>query len=186
MNLNNLEPQNKLMKSDIIKNIMNALTPEKVAEMKQKRIEGKKTIPTEWQFGYFVGEKIISHFLPNLSTDSMQSRKVITVSEEEAKNHKELSDKWFNISRNEKINDSEEWKSLRDFNKMLEDKYLPNPLVCHLEPLNIIDEKMFKKGLISSLWNSDICSYDIIPENIKIYDDEDVLFTIIELKLPTK
>ena len=41
----------------------------------------------------------------------------------------------------------------------------------------------FKKGLSYSLWDCDICSYNIEPENIKIYDDEEVRFTIVELKL---
>lgn len=183
MNLNNLESQNKLMKSDIIKKIMDGLTPEKIAEMKQKRVEGKKTIPTEWQFGYFVGEKIVHRFLPTLSIDSMQSSNVINVSVEDTKKYEQLNAEWFNTTRNTQVKDSEEWNTLLEFNKILRDRYLPNPLLCYLEPLNITDEKVFKKGLIASLWNSDICYYDITPENIKIYDDEDIFFTIIELKL---
>lgn len=172
------------MKSDVVKKLMDELTPEKMVEMKQKRIERKKTILCEWQFGYFVGEKIVHCFLPTLSIDAMPSTNVISVSEEDTKEYEKLKAKWFNLKNNKQLKDSEEeWNSLLRFNKILRDKYLPNPLLCYLEPLNIIDEKEFKKGLITSLWNSDICHYDITPENIKIYDDEDIFFTIIELKL---
>ena len=66
---------------------------------------------------------------------------------------------------------------------MLEKKYLPNPLKCHMSLMNIRDEKDFKDGLIHSLWNCDMCTYSLKPEDIKIYDDEDLWFTIIEFIL---
>ena len=49
--------------------------------------------------------------------------------------------------------------------------------------MNIRDEKDFKDGLIHSLWNCDMCTYSLKPEDIKIYDDEDLWFTIIEFIL---
>jgi hypothetical protein len=66
---------------------------------------------------------------------------------------------------------------------MLEKKYLPNPLICHLDLLNIKNENEFKDGLKFALWDCDMCSYNIEPENIKIYDEEDMYFTIIEFVL---
>ena len=62
-------------------------------------------------------------------------------------------------------------------------KYLPNPLQCYLSSLNITNMEEFKDGLMTSLWDSDVCNYNIDPDNIKIYDDDDMYFTIIELQL---
>jgi len=66
---------------------------------------------------------------------------------------------------------------------MLERKYLPNPLECYMSLLNVQHMDEFKKGLRFALWDCDMCSYNIEPENIKIYDDEQGMFTIIELQL---
>jgi hypothetical protein len=52
-----------------------------------------------------------------------------------------------------------------------------------LDLLNIKNENEFKDGLKFALWDCDMCSYNIEPENIKIYDDEDMYFTIIEFVL---
>jgi hypothetical protein len=49
--------------------------------------------------------------------------------------------------------------------------------------LNVQNMDEFKKGLKFALWDCDMCSYNIEPENIKIYDDEQSMFTIIELQL---
>jgi hypothetical protein len=52
-----------------------------------------------------------------------------------------------------------------------------------MDVLNINDMKQFKEGIRTSLWDCDMCSYNIDIENIKIYDDEDIRFTIIEFTL---
>jgi hypothetical protein len=90
------------------------------------------------------------------------------------------------INKHILVNDrihKENWNLYHQHNKMLEKKYLPNPLKCHIDLLNVRDEKDFKDGLIHSLWNCDMCSYSLKPEDIKIYDDEDLWFTIIEFVL---
>jgi hypothetical protein len=43
--------------------------------------------------------------------------------------------------------------------------------------------KQFKEGIRTSLWDCDMCAYNIDIDNIKIYDDEDIRFTIIEFTL---
>ena len=44
----------------------------------------------------------------------------------------------------------------------------PQKLECHLRLIKFNDEKQFKEGLRSSLWDCDMCSYNIEIENIKI------------------
>lgn len=147
-----------------------------------------KDFSLEAQLGYFVGEYIYHRCLPTLSTDSLQTRKVIPVSAEDAAENKRLEEEWFNTCYGVK-NDlpspekSDTWKAYSAHNKMLKEKYMPHTLKCYVPQLTInnmnLDE--FKVGLIASLWDSDLCAYSLKPENIKIYNDE--YFTVIEFVL---
>jgi len=102
-------------RSKKISEMLSNITPEMKEKWKQERVESKKKLTLEYQLGYYVGLEIVHRYLPTLSTDMLQSRTVIEVSEED--------------------------------------------------------------------WDCDMCSYNIEPENIKIYDDEQSMFTIIELQL---
>jgi hypothetical protein len=169
---------------DIMKEIN---TPEyKEKRLKEKK-ESKKRLTSEYQFGFYVGEEIATRRLPTLTTDMIQSRNQIKVSDEDTEEHKRLHDEWWETekygSKSDEIISKENWKLCRQNMVMLEKKYLPNPLKCHMGLMNIRDEKEFKDGLINSLWNCDMCTYSLKPEDIKIYDDEDLWFTIIEFVL---
>lgn len=170
-----------MARSKIFEDILNSITPEMEEKWKQERIEEKKSLTLEFQLGYFVGELISINQLPTLSTDHLQSRYVIEVSDEDTKENKRLEDEWFFSNEDEKDG---KWDLYHQHNKMLEKKYLPNPYSCHFTTLNVENIEEFKKGLINSLWNCDMCSYSLKPEDIKIYDDDDVRFTIIEFILP--
>ena len=172
-----------MKRSEIFNDLLESITPEMEKNWKQQRIERKNNLTSEYQLGYYVGEYIVSRFLPTLSTDMIQSRRVITVSYEDIEENKRLYSEWFNSNRANEEGGKGKWVLFYQHNKMLEKKYLPNPLICHLGALNILNMDEFKKGLSYSLWDCDICSYNIEPENIKIYDDEEVRFTIVELKL---
>lgn len=136
-----------------------------------------KKLTAEYQLGYYVGEYIYSRFLPTLSTDILQTRNVIEVSEEDELENKRLFDKWI-ID-----NDIEKWDLYHQHNKMLEKKYLPHKLRCHFGLLYIKKEKQFKDGLINSLWNCDLCYYSLKPEDIIIEHDLDFNTTTIIFKL---
>lgn len=173
-----------------LRRLMRELTPEKREQMRKERIERNKKQTLESQLGYYVGEDIVHRFLPTLSTDGVTSRKCIIVSEDDTKENKRLSDEWYSTTRYggkwdgvTENGNKDKWEEYRTHNKMLEFKYLPHTLTCHLPPLNVENIDEFKKGLINSLWNSDMCSYSLKPENIKIYDDEDGYFTIFEFVL---
>jgi hypothetical protein len=73
--------------------------------------------------------------------------------------------------------------ALRAYHKELEDKYLPKVLVCHVDPINVVDMEEFKKGVRTSLWDCDMCHYNIRENSdIDVAYDEDYYFTIITLK----
>lgn len=182
--------KNVMARSKILEKILNSITSEDMEKMKQKRIEQKNKLTSEFQLGYYVGLEIVRKHLPTLSTDMIQSRNVIQVSEEDSLENKRLDTEWYVTTKHggewngvNENGDKEKWNLLYQHNKMLEKKYLPNPLKCHMSILNIQDLDDFKKGLRFALWDCDMCSYNIEPENIKIYDDEDYYFTIIELSL---
>jgi hypothetical protein len=179
-----------MARSKTLENVLNSITPEQVEELRQKRIEQKNRLTSEFQFGYYVGLEIVRGYLPTLSTDILQSRNVIQVSEEDSLENERLDTEWYVTTKHggewngvDENGDKEKWDLYHQHNKMLEKKYLPNPLKCHMDILNIQDLDGFKKGLRVALWDCDMCSYNIEPENIKIYDDDDYYFTIIEFIL---
>ena len=49
--------------------------------------------------------------------------------------------------------------------------------------IDVRTEKEFKEGLRSSLWDCDMCSYNIEIENIKIENEMEMGFTIITFQL---
>jgi hypothetical protein len=165
------------------------ITEEDLAKMKQKRADYKKSLTLEFQLGYYVGSKVVTHYLPTLSTDSLQSRNIIQVSPEDTAENKRLDSEWYDTTNYGKNKDEnfangnpEKWNLYYQHNKMLEKKYLPDPLVCHLRLLNVENWDEFKEGLIDYLWECDMCSYSLKAEDINIFDDEDY-FTIIKFKL---
>jgi hypothetical protein len=165
----------------------------KSPEYKQKQIEEHQEyldkVTVDYHLGYFVGEHIVNRYLPTLSTDMLQSWNVIKVSEEDTIENRRLDKEWYSTTKyqdkydGENDGDKTKWELYHQHNKMLEQKYLPKKLDCHLRLLKINDEKEFKEGLRSSLWDCDMCSYNIDVENIKIENDMVNGFTIITFQL---
>jgi len=169
-------------KSDVVSRLMKKINdPEWQEQMKQKRINYKKSLTAEYQFGFFVGEDIVNRFLPTLSVEG-GTRKQIEVSSEDQREYNRLDKKWYDRCKNGKDESKDEWNELQNFRQVLKAKYLPNPLVCHEKLMNIRDMGKFKAGLITSLWDCDHCNYSLEREDIEIYDEDDY-FTIIKLKL---
>lgn len=174
-----------MTRSKVLDRLLKKLTPEKLEKMKQNRIEEKEKLTTEWQFGYYVGEDIVNRYLPTLSVEP-GTRTSIEVSKEDSIEYDRIEKEWSDKYQKEGSQswcELDEWSDYQKYREMLNKKYLPNPLKCHMGILNILDLSEFKKGLIFSLWNSDHCNYNLDPEKIKIYDDEKIYFTIIEFEL---
>jgi hypothetical protein len=181
-----------MARSRKISELLGEITPEMKEKWKQKRIEEKNKLTSEYQLGFYVGLEIVHRYLPTLSTDMLQSRHVIEVSKEDTLENERLDTEWYETTKHggkwngvDENGNKEKWELFHQHNKMLERKYLPNPLECFIDLLNILNIDEFKKGLRVALWDCDMCSYNIEPENIKIYEDENVMFTIIEFKLDT-
>jgi hypothetical protein len=167
------------------------LSPEKRAEIKKDALERRAALTLAYQLGYYVGEEIVSRYLPTLSVDSITTRKNISVTCAEGDEARRLNAVWFNKYHTVKGTDAErseatqeEWKALRAYHKMLEEKYLPKTVECHLQLLNITENDMaeFKKGVSHSLWDCDGSHYSTNPEDIDVKADEDGWFTVITLK----
>lgn len=171
--------------------IMRELTPEKMEEIRLDQIKDNKSKSLEYQLGTYIGEYIEYHYLPTLNIDDIRSRNIIKVSRKEKDKHTELEKKWIdsiNWASTEKnfMNGTPElWTEYQKYYKFLIEKYLPKVLVCRIMPLNVENMEELKEGIIYSLWNSDICAYNLDPKNIKIYDDEFGFFTIVEFILDT-
>ena len=139
----------------------------KSPEYKEKRIkeneEYLQKVSMDWQLGFYVGQDIVHNYLPTLSTDMIHSRNVIQVNEEDGS--------------------KEKWELYFQHNKMLEKKYLPQILDTSFGLIRIDDMKKFKDGLIDSLWNCDMCSYNLDEDKIIIKQDMLNGFTEIKFEL---
>jgi len=160
-------------------------TPEEKEKRRQQRLADRRDIPLAYQLGYYLGEKIVNDFLPCLDVDSIRLNKQIDVSPDESAEARRLHDEWSaTYEREEENSNSEEWKALRAYHKMLEEKYLPPELKCHFTLLNIPTSDLleFKKGLGASLWNCDMSHYKTEADCIKVEPDDQGFFTVITLE----
>lgn len=173
-----------------LREFFDELTPEKREEIKNKRLERIKKLTLEYQLGYYIGEYIVYRYLPTLSIDMLTSRNVISVTSEEQRTYQELDDNWFQkVQSNHNLPDSshsapDEWNALMKFRREMESKYLPKKLECHISSLNVENLTELKKGIMSSLWDCDMCHYNCSKtEDIEIISDEDGYYTKIILTL---
>lgn len=144
----------------------------------------------DWDLGYFMGEYIVTHYLPRISTDFITGRNVYQVSAEEMAEHNRLDQIWGDLSmaeRNEKkhtIEYNKAWNAFRRYANDLYKKYLPPVLECHLPQINLdkVNMECLKKGISYALWDCDMSHYDSNIDKIEIVDDNDVMrFTVVKL-----
>lgn len=158
------------------------ITPEESEQIRLRRIESVKKLTLEYQLGWYIGEDIVRKYLPTLSVDMLQTRTVINVSEEEKNEAERLNNVWY-ANYDEKAKNDPNWIALRKYHVMLEEKYLPQVLECHIPSLNVENMGELKKGIRAALWDSDLCHYAITEDDdIEIAHDNDFYFTIVKLK----
>lgn len=134
-----------------------------------KVVVPEKTL--EYQLGYYIGDYIYYKHLPTLSPWLMQSPTLIQVSEEDTAKYNELSNACTGV-------DNEAWKEYRAFNKSLEEKYMPPVLECFTRKItSITNMEELISGIRSSLWNCDVCCYNL--DTIKVENDGDFFTKII-------
>lgn len=171
------------MKSKVVSRLISELKPEDEKRLKTRRLERIKSMTAEYQLGCYVGDEIVRRHLPCLSVDMIHTNNVIPVTPEEAARAEELNDTWFNNHKDGGGDQDPNWIALRAFHKEMEDKYLPKTVECYFDPLNIDNWSEFKKGVRTSLWNCDICHYDIREDDdIDVKLTDEYFFTIITLK----
>ena len=171
-------------RSTLKKLIEEVRSPEYKEKMMNKNKEYLKNVGMDYQLGFYIGENIVDNYLPTLSTDMIHSRKVIKVSEKDEIENNRLDDEWFNSCTHERGNsgDKEKWEAYFNHNKMLERKYLPQTLECVFSLIRIDDMNKFKEGIKESLWNCDMCSYNIDEDKIEITNDLELGFTHIKFQ----
>ena len=166
------------------------LTEEDRQAIVKRRLEARAKLSLAFQLGFYVGEQIVNRYLPTLSVDSIQTRKVISVTNDEQHEATRLKDIWFDKAIAFKGTDvekekatKEEWNALRTYHEMLEEKYLPKTIECHFSLLNVTENDMeeFKKGISISLWDCDCSHYSVKEENIGVVADDEGMFTVITL-----
>lgn len=146
-------------------------------EKMQERREELRKISKDFIIGYYLGELMwISHNgMPTISTGMCTSRNCIKVSEEDTKRIEEASDKWYNLIHDKteeerKVIGKIEWEEYQKIRIEIDEKYLPKEFLYHTN-IWIEESEELKKGLISSLWNSDGCCYSLKAENITFQYD---------------
>jgi hypothetical protein len=120
----------------------------------------REVLSPDYYLGWFIGEFIVGHFLPGLSCDN-NTLVQVKISDEEQIEYDRLSEDY-----------QKNWDDYISYRKMLKKKYIPEILKCYVP--NFVTENMedVKRGIRESLWDSDVCSYQIFKnEDIEIGED---------------
>jgi len=147
----------------------------------------------DYQLGIYVGEYILFKYLPTLSTDMILSNNIVKLSKSDTKKCELLDAKlknsysWGgNTSSTDDITSDCHKKWLQHQNKMA-NKYLPPILKCNVPKVYPKNLKKFKKGIINTLWNCDLCWYSLSKSDIEFIPTDDFAWaSIINLKLKVK
>jgi len=112
-----------------------------------------------YQLGQAIGNIIELTKLPTLSTDVIQTRTTIQVTDEDdVKTHKELCSKMNDMVGNQN-GFLEAHKNWIEFYNPMAKRYLPKTIECFVEKVEVTDMGMFQKGLNDYLWDTDISYY---------------------------
>lgn len=152
----------------------------------------------QYNLGFLIGEYIISQYLPVLNICHFGTNHVIDVTEEEQIEHNRLSDVWYTQYEIEKHNKSKgklaqkEWIDLRTYDVFLTNKYLPKTLKCFIPIVIDLDQDLseIKDGIRTSLWNSDVCEYNLAIDKIQVIKPKETILQedviIVNLELDSK
>ena len=122
----------------------------------------------EYQLGYFIGEYIVSRYLPVLDIDPLKTHNVIEVTKNEKEKFENLNNKWFKTVHTKELEGNIEWYDLRKYHNELIEKYIPEELTCYVDFFDVDNIPELKKGIGDSLWNSDLSHYSV--EDIEIVE----------------
>lgn len=171
------------MRSNVLDEILKSITEEDMRSWRKTAMDHRDSLTLNEMFGKQIGDEVCQKHLARLETDG--HKRCIDISDEDMIEYRRLEKLWHdNYKPSNPDSAKKEWFEYRTFSKVIEKKYLPNPLICRLSQFNvnaITDMKEFKKGFIESLWNDDFCHYSLEPNDIKLYNSEEDGDGIIEL-----
>lgn len=139
-----------------------------------------------------IGEFIYYQYLPTLNIDLLKSNHVINVNDEETAEYERLHDIYWSTCQKPELKSENHiaFKTMRTYCRNLERKYLPNTLECGIpvDLSNIKNLNNVKLGIRESLWNCDICTYNIDIDKIIITKTPEGYYykTNVTLGLDTK
>jgi hypothetical protein len=153
-----------------------------ICRMENMELEAKNR---DYQFGLLIGE-LVWRNMSTLSSDGFgENKKMLVVrpysvkdmDKEDSDRYTKIDDEWYKSYQGDKEGPKTKqlWAESRSIYRELSRKYLKSPFVYRNESLNlsnIEDMYLFKRGIISYLWNTDECHYSLKEENIKITPGE--------------
>jgi hypothetical protein len=146
-----------------------------------------------YTLGLFLGDYVVTRYLPTLSTDDIKTRNVIEVSRYDQVKSRELKDKWFASTEHmskkyDKEVERQAWFEYRTYYIKMENKYLPKELDIIFRDIRLSDytedeQKEIIDGFITALWDCDCCTYSTKREDLVFISNEYVRATELTLKL---
>lgn len=135
------------------------------------------------QLGFYVGEYIISHHLPTLNTDMLQSNHVIKISDDDSNTWEALRAKIkpLMFAKGKETEYHEMFYEQLNWYKEMELKYLPLVLKCNVPKFSYTNKAKFIKGLELALWDSDMSSYG--TKGVEILNGDGWWCTTIKLRM---
>ena len=112
-----------------------------------------------FQLGILAGSIIYEKYLPTLSTDMMQSKVVIDVTDESDLAEHDRFEKLYDSALGNKDEFKKVHKQWLEFYRPMSRKYLPETIKCLIEKIEPTNLNEFKKGLNTFLWNTDLSHY---------------------------
>lgn len=154
MDLNELEKR----LDDTLKNESSESLSEFLAEQRKNNRNNPDFIK-----GMEIGNYIVKNYLPTLNVDMLKSNNVINVSAEEEEKYKQLDKEWFGHSKYFGDNNKElhelSWNTLKEYYKVLKEKYLPKELICSVPEYYFDDKQEFLNGFEFAIWDCDFSNY---------------------------
>lgn len=130
-------------------------------------LEERRKSDINQTLGMLVGNEIVYRYLYTLSTDCLQTYKIVDVSKEDYEKYHTLDKEWEDAKEGTE-DKKEKWNAYLAFSKSLQKKYLPPKIECYFYNLDCItDMDKFRYGISSILWDCDMSHYNVTNFDIE-------------------
>lgn len=114
----------------------------------------------DYEFGLSKGKEIVEKMMPSLSIDEYKTNLVVIVSKKDTKKINKIERDY-----SQTIEDWEKWAKLK---YKLRKKYLPETIEFEIKNVKFWDIKSFKLGVIDYIFDSNITSYNLDYDSVKL------------------